>query len=144
MRMKLGQIWGKFKGLFGAGDQDGPGKLEMLNEFKSKIESAMIELSDPDKTEFVIVMIPEMMAVLETERLLSTLYEYEIPVHNIVINMIIPENPDCDFCSSRRAMQQNNLKEIRELYDEFNLVELPLVSNEIRGVDSLRELSKRI
>ncbi|MHA1268607.1 MAG: ArsA family ATPase [Candidatus Helarchaeota archaeon] len=142
MRMKFGQIWGKIKSMFSKGEDQGPSKLEMLEEMKSKIESASIELSDPDKTEFVIVMIPEMMAVLETERLLRALYEYEIPVHNIIINMIIPPNQDCEFCNSRRIMQQKNLKEIRSIYDEFNIIELMLQPNEIRGVDSLRNLGK--
>ncbi|MHA1751257.1 MAG: ArsA family ATPase [Candidatus Helarchaeota archaeon] len=142
MRMKFGQIWGKLKGLFSRGQDEGPSKLEMLEDLKAKIEAASNELSDPSKTEFVIVMIPEMMAILETERLLSTLYEYEIPVHNIIINMILPPNPDCKFCSSRRIMQQKNLVEIRNLYDDFNLIELLLQPNEIRGLDSLRDLGK--
>ncbi|MHA1231221.1 MAG: ArsA family ATPase [Candidatus Helarchaeota archaeon] len=143
MRMRLGQIWGKLKSFFTRGGEDeGPSKLEMLEEMKSKIEAASKELSDPEKTEFVIVMIPEMMAVLETERLLSALYEYEIPVHNIIINMILPPNPDCEFCTARREMQQRNLKEIREIYDEFNLIELPLQSIEIRGVEALKEIGK--
>ena len=140
--MKFGQIWGKLKGLFSRGQDEGPSKLEMLEDLKAKIEAASNELSDPSKTEFVIVMIPEMMAILETERLLSTLYEYEIPVHNIIINMILPPNPDCKFCSSRRIMQQKNLVEIRNLYDDFNLIELLLQPNEIRGLDSLRDLGK--
>ena len=142
MRMKLGQMWGKLKGMFSKGDDDGPDKLEMLNEMKKKIEAASSELSDPEKTEFVIVIIPEMMALLETERLLRALYEYEIPVHNIIINMIIPPNQDCEFCNSRRMMQQKNLLEIKNIYEDFNLKELLLYPNEIRGLDALRELGK--
>lgn len=142
MRMKLGQVWGKLKGLFSKDSDNEPSKLELLNEMKDKIESASSELSDPEKTEFVIVMIPEMMAVLETERLLRALYEYEIPVHNIIVNMIIPPNPNCEFCDSRRKMQQKNLVEIKELYNDFNIKELYMQANEIRGIDKLRELGK--
>ncbi|MBD3228977.1 MAG: AAA family ATPase [Candidatus Lokiarchaeota archaeon] len=144
LRMKLGNIWGKLKGLFSKDENDEPNKLEMLNEMKKNIEAASGELSNPEKTEFVIVMIPEMMAILETERLLRALYEYEIPVHNIIVNMILPPNPDCEFCNSRRNMQQKNIKEIRELYEDFNLKELYLQPNEIRGIGTLRELGKTL
>jgi arsenite-transporting ATPase len=144
MRMKLGQMWGKLKGLFSKDKDDEPSKLELLNEMKDKIESASSELSDPEKTEFVIVMIPEMMAILETERLLRALYEYEIPVHNIIVNMIIPPNPNCEFCDSRRKMQQKNLVEINELYNDFNIKELYLQASEIREIDKLRELGKTL
>jgi len=39
-------------------------------------------------------------------------------------------------------MQMENLKEIHELYDDFNITEVPLYEREIRGIDRLRELSK--
>jgi len=142
MRMKIGQIWGKLKTMFSKNKDDEPDKLEMLEAFKKNIEAAMKELTNADKTEFVIVMIPEMMAVLETERLLRMLYEYEIPVHNIIVNMILPENAHCEFCSARRTMQQKNLVEIRQFYEEFNLIELPLVNNEIRGIEALRKIGQ--
>ncbi|MFX1368048.1 MAG: ArsA-related P-loop ATPase, partial [Promethearchaeota archaeon] len=53
------------------------------------------------------------------------------------INQLIPENPDCEFCSSRREMQQRNLADIRELYEDISLTEVPLFDNEIRGIDGL-------
>ncbi len=143
MRMKIGQIWGKLKSFFSRSKEDeGPDKLEILNTMKKNIEQASIELSDSEKTEFVIVMIPEMMAILETERLLRALYEYEIPVHNIIINQIIPPNSECEFCNSRRKMQLKNLEEIKKLYDEFNIIEMLLRPTEIRGIDLLREFGK--
>jgi arsenite-transporting ATPase len=39
-------------------------------------------------------------------------------------------------------MQLENLKEIHELYDDFNITEVPLYKEEIRGIDRLKELSK--
>ena len=92
-------------------------------------------------------MIAEMMAIYETERLLSNLYEVEVPCNSIIINQLFPENfeVDCKFCASRRAMQQKNLTEIRDIYaDDFNLIEVPLFPTEIRGIEKLRELSKKL
>ncbi|GAG77410.1 unnamed protein product, partial [marine sediment metagenome] len=97
----------------------------------------------PSKTSFVIVMISEAMALYETERLLSGLYQHEIPFSNIIVNQIFPESIDCKFCQSRRNMQLKNLKEIRYLYeDDFNLIEVPLFDTEIRGYEQLKKLGK--
>lgn len=145
LRMKMGQVWGKLKGLFQrGGDSDDINQLETLNHMKSIIENANIELSDSQKTSFVIVMIPELMAIYETERLIQTLYEYEIPVSNIIVNQIPPSpESDCKFCTQRRKMYLENIVKIREFYkDDFNLIEVPLAPNEIRGIKALRQFSK--
>ena len=144
-RMKMGQIWGKLKGLFKRkGDDEQEDQLEALNRMKEIIENANKELSDPNRTSFIIVMIPELMAVYETERLIQTLYEYEIPLSNIIINQIQPASKgDCEFCHRRHNMHQSNLGEIRKLYaEDFFLSEIPLNSVEVRGVEALREFGK--
>jgi arsenite-transporting ATPase len=143
-RMKMGQVWGKMKSFFKREDFDAEqDPLEQMKRLKSIIEEANKELTDPKKTSFVIVMISEMMAIYETERLLSNLYEVEIPCSAIIINQLFPENVDCKFCSSRREMQQRNLVEIKDIYaEDFTLVEVPLFPTEVRGLDKLRELGR--
>jgi arsenite-transporting ATPase len=143
--LKIREYFGKFVGLFKrlvskGGEVDR--SMEVLESLKNTIDVARYELSDPESTAFVVVMIAEAMAVFETERLLSALNEYEIPCGHIIVNMVYPDIPDCAFCRSRRNMQLENLKEIREIYDDFNITEVPLYEKEIRGIEKLRELSK--
>ena len=90
-------------------------------------------------------MIPELMAIYETERLLSLLTEYEIPVSNIIVNMIAPTSSSCNFCQSRHDMHLKNLTQIRKLYtDDFVLTEVPLNHIEVRGIESLRKFNKYV
>jgi len=144
LRLKLGKVFGMFKNLFKRGEKEE--KVDPMDQFKKlkdSIVNAKDELSDPSKTSFVIVMISEAMALYETERLLSSLYTYEIPVSNIVINQLFPENVDCKFCQSRRQMQFKNLDEIKYIYeDDFNLTEVPLFDTEIRGYEQLKKLAE--
>ncbi|MEM2109739.1 MAG: ArsA family ATPase [Candidatus Odinarchaeota archaeon] len=140
-RLRLSSIWDRFKTFFGRGESVHDDSLEKLETLKKNIEAASSELSDPNKTSFIVVMIPEAMAIYETERLLSTLYEYEIPVDHILVNMIYPDMPDCVFCRSRKTMQDKYLKEIHTLYSEFNITEIPLFSDEIRGIPKLKDLA---
>jgi len=143
LRLKLGKVFGMFKKMFSKTEVKEEDPFEMFKKLKNSIVNAKDELKDPSKTSFIVVMISEAMALYETERLLRGLYQYEIPVSNIIINQLFPESVDCKFCQSRRNMQMKNLKEIRYIYEEdFNLIEIPLFDNEIKGYEQLKKLSK--
>lgn len=139
-RLRLGNFMSRIKSVFGRGDEESDQSLEQMEKMKDTISSARVELSDPNRTSFVIVMIPEAMAVAETERLLQALYEFEIPSSHILINMIYPDQPDCTFCRARKQMQGQYLTQIRDIYDDFTITEIPLFRHEIQGLPKLRRL----
>ncbi|MFX0108268.1 MAG: ArsA family ATPase [Candidatus Hodarchaeota archaeon] len=139
MRQRLSSMMSGLRAMFGGGGQEDT-TWDMLQVTKEKIRAARIELSDPEKTQFVVVMIPEAMAVFETQRLLGSLNAWNIPVSNIIVNQLVPENPQCVFCSKRRDMQQSNLVDIKDLYSDLSLTEVPLFESEIRGLDGLTRL----
>jgi arsenite-transporting ATPase len=113
-----------------------------LNE---AILRAKDDLTDPLKSSFVVIMIAEEMAILETERLLNKLVNYHIPNSNIIINQLYEANSElCEFCKARRRMQQKNLNKIKELFIKKwnkNLIEVPLFKDEIREYLPLKKLS---
>ena len=85
------------------------------------------------------------MAIEETERLLQALYMYDIPVSNIIVNMVYPKNPSCPFCMARYKMERSNIEKIKELYEgEFDLTFVPLLEYEVRGIDKLEKFGRYI
>ncbi|MHA1485522.1 MAG: ArsA-related P-loop ATPase [Candidatus Thorarchaeota archaeon] len=54
----------------------------------------------------------------------------------------MPPNSTCKFCDARRQMQQTNLKDIRDLYSDLSLTEVPLFEGELRGIDNLEKLGR--
>ena len=146
LRLKLGNMMGALKSMFSRGDKDQDNSLEVLEKFNNSIINAREDLTNPTKNSFVIVMIPEEMAISETGRLLNELVKYDIPVSNIVVNQLYQENSElCDFCKARREMQQKNLIKIRDIFKEKlgkNLVEVPLFKEEIREYPKLKEMSE--
>jgi len=100
-------------------------------------------LTDPKKSEFVAVAIPEAMGVLETEDLLDSLNSLGIPCRHVVFNMVLPATA-CSFCSAKREEQ------VGYVHRTFNKIEfagceitkIPLYPHEIRGVDLLTEFSR--
>ncbi|MFX1266723.1 MAG: ArsA family ATPase [Promethearchaeota archaeon] len=148
LRLKLGRIFGKFKKLFGGGNDQQDDSLEVLERMNDAIINAREDLTNPNVNSFVIVMISEEMAIAETGRLLNQLIKYSIPNSNIVINQLYQDPSElCEFCKSRRAMQQRNLKKIKTIFQDKlnkNLIEVPLFKDEIREYDMLKEFSKRL
>jgi arsenite-transporting ATPase len=145
LRYTMGRIWGGLKTLVGRGDEEKDDSMKALEKLKATVEKARVELSNKNRTSFVPVMIPEAMAVEQTETLLAALYEYEIPVSHMIVNMILPEEVSCKFCSARKSMQERHLVEIRRLYsDQFKLTELPLLDSEVKGISQIKNLSMHL
>ena len=142
LRQRMSSMLSGLRGMFGGGSDAEDDSWKMLQQTKDKIRQARIELSDPDTTQFVVVMIPEAMAVFETQRLLASLNSWHIPAGHIVVNQLVPPNPECQFCDKRYKMQQNNLEDIRDLYKDMDLTEVPLFDSEIRGVEGLEKLGR--
>lgn len=146
LRMKIGKFFGVFKKMFGKNGMEEDNSLELLERLKNSIVNARDDLTDPSKNSFVVVTIPEEMAIAETGRLLNELLKYNIPNSDIIINQLYQDTTElCDFCKARREMQQKNLSKIREIFGEKlskKLIEIPLFKTEIRGYDKLKEISE--
>lgn len=146
MRLKMGNMFGSLKRFFTREEKKGDNSLEVLEKLNDAIIKAREDLIDPTKNSFVIVMIPEEMAILETGRLLNELMKFNIPVSNIIINQLYQEKIElCDFCKSRREMQLKNLTKIREIFKvklNKNLIEVPLFKEEVREYSRLIEMGK--
>lgn len=114
---------------------------EALQEMLSTIQKVREILVNPEKTEFIIVTIPEAMALLETEDLARSLKRMQVPVEHLIVNKIIPRN-SCTFCQGKRAGQVGYIKKFKELGLETIGVEL--FEKEIRGRESLNRLRKSL
>ncbi|MDI6815472.1 MAG: ArsA family ATPase, partial [Dehalococcoidales bacterium] len=98
-------------------------------------------LKDSKMVEFVPVMTPEPMSIIETEKLVNILNSYNIMVKNIIINRVAMER-ECPFCESRQRDQEDYLLEIREKFGCYNLIRMPLFPHQIQGLEGLTQFAE--
>ncbi|XP_024401494.1 ATPase GET3A [Physcomitrium patens] len=147
LKSKFGGLIGQVSRMFGAENEFGEdallGKVENI---KAVIEQVNYQFRNPDMTTFICVCIPEFLSLYETERLVQELARFEIDTHNIIINQVLfqPDVSDSKLLQARVRMQQKYLDQFHELYEDFNITKLPLLPEEVRGVESLKSFAKNL
>jgi len=116
--------------------------LEIISGWEDLAEKVVNFIRDPQKSEFIIVTIPEALGVKQTERIIKDFDEYQVKVNYLIVNYVI-QNADCDFHKLRSEMQQNYIKILQDQYSSrIQLIKTPLFPHEIKGVQRIQGISE--
>ncbi len=116
--------------------------LNIIEGWRALAEEVTEFMRDGNNTEFILVTIPEGLGVYQARRLVKEFERFGLEIHYLLLNNVITE-PDCEFHRQRMAMQRKYLRILHDQYGESKkLIYLPLFADEVKGVDSLRELEK--
>ncbi|MDO5851223.1 MAG: arsenical pump-driving ATPase GET3 [Methanobacteriaceae archaeon] len=143
MKKQLGSMAKKLKNIipFMGDDIDDEQSMAELEEMKKQIKEARDVMSDHNRTSFKTVLIPEEMSIIESERAMDAMKKFDIYADSIIINQIQPDDQHCDFCKSRRSIQEKRIQTIEDKFHDKHIAQIPLQAHEVRGIDQLEEIS---
>lgn len=109
---------------------------KFIEDWKNRVSRLKKVLSDSTKTLFVPVMIPEVMSINETEKLIKILQMYNISVNQVIINRVLSD-PACAFCREKKTDQGKTLRTAEKKLEGFDKVLIPLWPGEVKGIEEL-------
>ena len=115
--------------------------LEIISGWEDLAEKVVNFIRDPQKSEFIVVTIPEALGVKQTERIIQDFDAYQLKVNHLIVNHVI-QNADCEFHRIRKEMQQYYIKMLSDQYSHrIKLIQVPLSPCEIKGVERIKRVS---
>jgi arsenite/tail-anchored protein-transporting ATPase len=118
--------------------------MTYLLSFRDRMEHGRVLLTDPEKTSFFFVTLPEALPIAVITRFIQWFHDFGIPVGGVLVNMLIDKASvgaeAADFVKNRVAMQDEHMKTVWQKFDGSVRAIVPLYETEIRGIPMLKRL----
>ena len=109
-----------------------------LESLSADINRVQKMLRNPETTRFVPVLIPELMSVYETKRMIASLKEIHVPIGEMIVNRVA-KSDGCPFCTARVENQKPGFEAIDEAFSDYERIQVPLFPHEINGLEALKK-----
>ncbi len=120
--------------------------LKELMDIKYRINTSSSILTDQEKTAFFFVIIPEEMALLDTQKAAGLFAKYKVPLSGYVVNRVIPpelgQQSIPDYLRHRLEMQGGYLERIDNLFGIQVLARIPEFERDITGLPMIEKVAE--
>src|SRR5438876_6987100 len=122
--------------------------MDYLISFRERMDHARELLTDPQRTAFFFVTLPEALPIAVITRFINWFHDFGIPVGGVIVNMLIDKQslaPDsADFVKNRVAMQDEHMQTIWQKFDGSVRAIVPLYENEVRGPEMIGRMAEAV
>ena len=96
-----------------------------------------------DEVTFNLVAIPEALSFEQLGDIFQELNRFGFTIKKLIVNNVVVTK-DSAFLAERAKQQQKYLDLIYERYASLEIVELPMLSTEVKGLERLREVERNL
>lgn len=123
--------------------------MNELLDIRDKIKSFTDLITAKKRTAFFMVLIPEQMAILDTERALKMFQNLGIEMSGLVVNQVYPadlltKEGTSDYLRNRVNMQQEHLKTIAAKFGDKVKAMVPMFTREPKGLEMIPVCSEAL
>ncbi len=119
--------------------------LKELQYIKQRINASSGILTDREKTAFYFVLIPEEMIILDTKKAAGLFAKYDVPLAGYIVNRVIPAELASknipDYLRNRMEMQTKYLAEIKQVFGNDVLTNVPEFERDITGLPMIERVA---
>ena len=118
--------------------------LAALERRHERLKILRSRLVDADHVSFVLVTIPERLAIEETTRACGMLRETGLDIAGLIVNQVLPDGLEGEFYRSRRAQEQRHLDEIVRRFPQLPRTTVRLLPRDVDGLEALVLVSRQL
>jgi arsenite-transporting ATPase len=115
--------------------------LERRHERLKILRSRVLDRSS---TSFVLVTIPERLAIEETARAAELFAGTGLDIGALIVNRILPDGLEGEFYRARKAQEVQYLGEIARRFARLERAEVRQLSHDVYGLESLTLISRQL
>ncbi len=120
--------------------------LNELQYIRSRINASSRILTDPEKTSFYFVLVPEEMIIIDTVKAAELFSRFDVPIAGYVVNRVVPQELASQdipaYLRHRIEMQQQHLETIRKRFGHQVLAYIPEMERDVTGLEMIEKLAK--
>lgn len=118
--------------------------LAALERRRERLKALRARVLDRSATSFVLVTIPERLAIEETARAREQLSAIGMDVAALVVNRVLPDDVEGAFYRSRKAQEARYLDEIARRFPRTRRVDVRQLPHDVYGLSSLTAISDQL
>lgn len=115
---------------------------DVLKTRQERFAKAREILLNAKETDFIFVLNPERLPILETKKALGLLDKYHLHVNTLIVNKVLPNHTDGAFLLQRKAHEEQYLSMIKDTFHRQQIFYVPLFSYDITNKQQLAAFSK--
>jgi arsenite-transporting ATPase len=126
------------------GGPDADPVLAALERRHARLVRLRATVTDRSRTSFVLVTIPERLAIEESARAADLLEDTGVHLGGLVVNRVLPEDLEGEFYRSRKAQERTYLEEIDRRFTRLARVRVLQLPRDVYGLDTLGVVSSQL